>query len=310
MSSESRSQVLRSKRVLAILLCASALLSCGLLFRSNVYGMALDAATTATSRLAQEPSAAHTKESFYATASRIGAQEPLAAHTKESFYAIASRIGTDKVTRIGSKPLEGQYHNYQLMYEKYLPAYRTGKKLKLLEIGLGCDMNYGPGKSLALWQEYFGDAVDLYFMEYDAACAEKWNAKTEGATIISGDQAKIEDLQRVIDISGGNFDLIIDDGGHSMIQQKTTYKHMFLNALKPGGLLFIEDLQTSYMSTYGGAYKGDTTVEMVKGIIDSFHFGAGGINSPPPQPNAVDEQVMFVDCMREICALRRKPLEF
>lgn len=47
----------------------------------------------------------------------------------KTFYEIAKEKGTDKVTD----------HSYQHMYEKYLPALRN-KRIKMLEIGLGCDM--------------------------------------------------------------------------------------------------------------------------------------------------------------------------
>ena len=47
----------------------------------------------------------------------------------KSFYEIAKEKGTDKVT----------VHSYHEMYEKYLPPLRN-KKIKMLEIGLGCDM--------------------------------------------------------------------------------------------------------------------------------------------------------------------------
>jgi hypothetical protein len=47
----------------------------------------------------------------------------------KSFYEIAQEKGTDKVT----------VHTYHEMYEKYLPPLRN-KKIKMLEIGLGCDM--------------------------------------------------------------------------------------------------------------------------------------------------------------------------
>lgn len=47
----------------------------------------------------------------------------------KSFYDIAKEKGTDKVTA----------HSYHHMYEKYFPAIRN-KRIKMLEIGLGCDM--------------------------------------------------------------------------------------------------------------------------------------------------------------------------
>lgn len=46
-----------------------------------------------------------------------------------SFFEIAQTHGTDKVTT----------HHYEQMYETYLPALRH-KRIKMLEIGLGCDM--------------------------------------------------------------------------------------------------------------------------------------------------------------------------
>ena len=52
--------------------------------------------------------------------------------SRPSFYDIALSYGTDKVTA----------HHYHHMYQKYLSPYRD-RHLKMLEIGLGCDMSYG-----------------------------------------------------------------------------------------------------------------------------------------------------------------------
>lgn len=48
---------------------------------------------------------------------------------RPSFKEIGLKYGTDKVTD----------HHYWFIYEKYLEPLRD-KKLKMLEIGLGCDM--------------------------------------------------------------------------------------------------------------------------------------------------------------------------
>src|SRR5450432_4049187 len=104
--------------------------------------------------------------------------------------------GTDKVST----------HKYHHMYQKYFEPMRD-QPLKMLEIGLGCDMNYGPGASYYTWLEYFPN-VDLYYIEYDKACAEKWASSTTGATIFSGDQADIPFLKDFLVQTGGNFDVI------------------------------------------------------------------------------------------------------
>lgn len=54
---------------------------------------------------------------------------PFKSSGEPSFYEIAQGHGTDKVTS----------HHYEEMYEKYFAPLRH-KKIKMFEIGLGCDM--------------------------------------------------------------------------------------------------------------------------------------------------------------------------
>ena len=67
---------------------------------------------------------------------------------EEIFYEAATSLSpvTDKVTS----------HSFQFMYGKFLlPYYYQNPSMKMLEIGLGCDMRYGPGASTALWKQLF-----------------------------------------------------------------------------------------------------------------------------------------------------------
>ena len=96
-------------------------------------------------------------------------------------------------------------HNYEVMYGQFLlPFYATKPKMKLLEIGLGCDMVYGPGASAALWKKLFPEA-DLWVADANATCVEraKGNGMLDGFSTITGDQMKIEDLDKWIKESGG-----------------------------------------------------------------------------------------------------------
>jgi len=212
--------------------------------------------------------------------------DPTQAHT---FLEIASKHGTDKVT----------VHSYHHMYAKYLEPMRT-KRIKMLEIGLGCDMSYGPGKSYYTWLEYLPN-VDLYFIEYDGACAEKWGTAMTGATIFAGDQSDIPFLEAFVEATGGDFDVIVDDGGHTMIQQLVSFEHLF-GAVKPGGLYFAEDLQTSYWDVYGGGEGVEKTfMNMVKGSLDDMM-------NPSRNKKGAMEEVFSVDCMREVCAFSKQEL--
>ena len=113
--------------------------------------------------------------------------------------------------------------------------------MKFLEIGLGCDMKYGPGASVALWKKVIPQA-EIWEGEYDADCVEKAKEKgqLDGINVLTGDQGDVDVLDRWIEESGGgDFDVIIDDGGHQNCQIWTTFVK-FWPLLKPGGLYFLE----------------------------------------------------------------------
>lgn len=203
---------------------------------------------------------------------------------QKSFYEIALFQGTDKVTT----------HHYERMYEHRLAPLRN-QNIKMLEIGLGCDMNYGPGASYYTWLEYFPN-VDLYYIEYDAECAALWANKTSRATVFTGDQADVAFLNTFLDKTGGNFDIIIDDGGHTMNQQRVSLKHLW-SSVKPGGIYFIEDLATSYIPSYGGGGPA-TFMDDLKTILDD-------VNEWPVQVNPISKEIVNFEFTQEVVALTK-----
>ncbi|KAH8678025.1 hypothetical protein BX600DRAFT_507009 [Xylariales sp. PMI_506] len=209
-----------------------------------------------------------------------------------SFYDIGFKHGTDKV----------KGHHYWFMYDKYLPAIRN-KKLKMLEIGLGCNMDYGPGASYYTWLEYFPN-VDLYYIEYDADCAKKWAAKTTGATIYVGDQEDIPFLKRFINDTGGDFDIIIDDGGHTMKQQINSIETLW-GTVKPGGMYFVEDLETSYVSRFGGDTSGGRKPE-IKTMAKYIYELMDDKFQPDGTRHAISMEMRAIECQRQICAFFKK----
>ncbi len=63
-------------------------------------------------------------------------------------------------------------------------------------------------------------------------------------------------------------DILIDDGGHTMLQQRITYEELF-DHVKEDGIYLCEDLHTSYWLTHGGGYKRrGTFIEYSKNFID------------------------------------------
>jgi len=203
------------------------------------------------------------------------------------------QYGTDKVTT----------HNYQYMYEKHLQPMRD-RPLKMLEIGLGCNMDYGPGHSYKTWLEFFPN-VDMYYIEYDAACVEKWAANITDAKVFTGDQSDTVFLHDFIAQSGGGFDIIVDDGGHTMQQQIVSLNTLF-DIVLPGGIYFCEDLATSYDPGYGATAGQKTMMQMIGELLHDLNKNLGGA---PPMTNDISREMRSIECGEEICAFFKKELE-
>ena len=96
------------------------------------------------------------------------------------------------------------------------------------------------------------------------------------------------------------FDIIIDDGGHTMNQQKTSFLTL-LPLVRPGGFYVIEDLETSYSSDYGGQYlNASTTIEFVKTLFDEIQPEA------PKRNITVASQLFSFEIGDGICFFTKK----
>jgi SAM-dependent methyltransferase len=113
-------------------------------------------------------------------------------------------------------------------YEKYLPK----KAKNVLEIGC----LYG-GFTFALREFYKCniELIDLFHPDFTLTVEQ---ARNEGFIPHQGDQGDIEFLKTITT----QFDVIIEDGSHHSDDQINTFRHLFHNNLKPGGLYVLEDL--------------------------------------------------------------------
>lgn len=133
-------------------------------------------------------------------------------------------IGTDKSTT----------HNYiDGFYEGEFSSYKK-KPIKILEIGISS------GHSLLLWDRYFENHTGVYGLENYAEGKNVVDAvKTnEKITLIINDGYD----KRVAD-SLPNFDIIIDDGPHTL-SSMLSFIELYLPKLNQGGVLVIEDVQS------------------------------------------------------------------
>lgn len=150
-----------------------------------------------------------------------------------------------------------KWNHYIEIYDLYFNKYR-GKEVHILEIGVS------QGGSLELWKKYFGEKMHLYGVDINPRCKE---LEDEQVTIFIGEQEDRNFLHKLKN-KIPKVDILIDDGGHTMIQQITTFEEMFSH-VKEDGIYLCEDTHTSYIDAFHGAYKKkDTFIEYSKNFID------------------------------------------
>lgn len=171
--------------------------------------------------------------------------------------ALAIRLNADKASF---------YHDYTRVYSHYFKDLRE-QPIRFLEIGIY------KGSSVKLWEAYFSKA-ELHFIDITSQYIEYFSPRSSYHFI---DQEDIGALQRFAHAVGGQFDVIIDDGGHTMLQQINSLIALF-PFVKSGGMYIIEDLHTSYWKEYGGggtitqpSSQGLTTIHFLKEMIDSVN---------------------------------------
>ena len=137
-------------------------------------------------------------------------------------------------------------HNYLDFYETHISKYKN-EKIRLLEIGIG------HGASLKMWEEYFPNA-EIFGVDIDKKCL-KYIYKSGRVKTLIGDQSNRIFLNSI----QGEFDIILDDGGHTMSQQMISFGCLF-KKLKSEGIYIIENIHTSFMGAYGGNPDNTNTV--------------------------------------------------
>lgn len=137
-------------------------------------------------------------------------------------------------------------------------AKKENRPLNFLEIGIS------HGGSLKMWRNYFGSEANIYALDINPHCTKM---SEEGFNII-GDQEDKDFLRKTF--SDIVFDIIIDDGGHTMKQQINSFEALYPQVNPNGGIYLCEDTHTSYWSGgwQGGLYKPDTFMEYSKKLID------------------------------------------
>lgn len=204
-------------------------------------------------------------------------------------------------------------HHFDVLYDVYFNAQVQQKRTKLLEIGLGCNMDYGPGASSKIWTQLFPFG-EIWFAEFSEECTKKFWKPSLGWKFVTGDQADPSVLQDWIATTGGNFDFIIDDGGHTNRQIWNSFQTLFPNALKPGGVYFIEDLHVARHRAYRqGGINGIADTVTVPDVLAEWmqQLLVKKFQSDPSFLDGKQFKHMLlpsierIDCIPEMCAITK-----
>lgn len=165
-----------------------------------------------------------------------------------------------------SGPRIHKWSPYFDVYDRYFARFRN-QPVRFLEIGVQS------GGSIGMWKHYFGPQLSFFGIDINPYCKALFGDLPQ-VTIITGDQSNETFWDELI-AKNIVFDVILDDGGHKMEQQITTFQKAW-KLLADGGVWITEDTATSYdlamgagttvnSGQFGGGYgKSSTWMEYVK----------------------------------------------
>ncbi len=169
----------------------------------------------------------------------------------------------EKYFKANTKRRIFKWQHYFEIYDRHFSKFRN-KEIHILEIGVL------HGGSLQMWKDYFGPKVKIYGIDINPECKK---FEEENIQIFIGSQSDREFLKE-IKKQVPHVDILLDDGGHTMEQQITTFEELF-GHITPDGVYLCEDLHTSYWEEFGGGYKkSGTFIDYSKNFIDyinAFH---------------------------------------
>ncbi|MFN3867583.1 MAG: class I SAM-dependent methyltransferase [Hyphomicrobiaceae bacterium] len=166
----------------------------------------------------------------------------------------------DKAYHRQSTHMVNKWSNYLPVYERHLGRFQ-GQRITMLEIGIS------QGGSLDVWERYFGPAARIVGVDIDKRCTK---FARDHIHVEIGSQEDPDFLLYLVR-KYGPFDFILDDGGHTMTQQITTFRTLYPHVTSPG-VFMTEDTHTSYEAKFGGGLNNpDSFMNYAKQFADWLH---------------------------------------
>jgi hypothetical protein len=151
-----------------------------------------------------------------------------------------------------------KYKNYFKIYDRLFTKYRN-IDITFVEVGVL------QGGSLFMWREFLGPKARIIGVDLNPN-AKKW--EEHGFEIFIGDQSR-SDFWLQFKFHVPSFDVLLDDGGHTNLQQLVTLFELS-DSVSPGGMIVIEDTHASYQREFGNPGK-TSFINISKCLIDHMN---------------------------------------
>lgn len=150
--------------------------------------------------------------------------------------------------------------HYFDIYHRHFARFR-GEACTVVEVGVY------HGGSLQMWRDYFGPAARIIGVDNNRRLT---SLDEPGIEIVIGDQGDRSFL-RELARQAGPIDVLIDDGSHLMPHQIATLEELY-RAVRPDGVILVEDTHTSYWREHGGGLRNPYTfMEYAKRLVDELN---------------------------------------
>lgn len=157
-----------------------------------------------------------------------------------------------------SKNLSSKWVKYFDVYEDNFSKFK-GKNITFVEIGIS------NGGSLEIWKKYFGPNSRIIGIDINPECKK---FEKENVEVFIGNQSDPKFWGNFFH-KVGMVDLILDDGGHTNLDQIISTVECVKN-INDGGMLVVEDTHTSYNKKYNSSKKYNF-LNFSKKIIDDIN---------------------------------------
>jgi cephalosporin hydroxylase len=158
-----------------------------------------------------------------------------------------------------------KWDGYFRVYEHHLSKFpMIGHPVTLVEVGVQ------NGGSLDMWSKYLPKDSKIIGIDVNPECA-KLKYSNPDIKVIIGDQGDPKFWDDFLSQHKDPIDIFVDDGGHYMDQQITTFEKVFPH-IAIGGVYICEDCHTSYMPYNGGGlHRKGSWIEYAKNYVDSLN---------------------------------------